>query len=157
MKFFAIFSLLLFAGFSLFAGSIRLTNDSSYKLRAVVRGADGSYLGEMIILPQANSYWSDGFQNFGAFGKDNPYRLPSRSQTPYTVIWYCMDGGDFSLCSDVSTGGTVTALSCDGQKMCKPPPKKKLSPTQPEDEELYDQNEFQKQEMQEDQGNMDSE
>lgn len=110
-----------------------------------MRGADGSYLGEMIILPQTYGYWSDGFQNFGAFGKDNPYRLPSRSQTPYAVIWYCMDGGDFSLCNNVSTGGTVTALTCDGQKMCKPPPKKPQAPTQPQGEELYEQNELQKQ------------
>ena len=113
-------------GFQLTAGTIRLLNDSPYKLRAVVRGADGSYLGELILNPQGFSTWTDANTQFGVFGKGNPYSQgPAMPQAPYTVLWYCLDGSDYSVCSYVPNGATVNAQGCDGARICKPVPKKK--------------------------------
>lgn len=112
--------------FQLQAGTVRIFNDSPYKLRAVVRGADGSYLGELVMLPQHYAQWTDNATQFGVFGPGNPYSQgPPMPQNPYTVMFYCMDGSDFSVCTNVNTGATITALTCDGTRICKPAPKKK--------------------------------
>jgi hypothetical protein len=98
---------------SLEAGTIRLINNSAYKLRAVIRANDGTFLGEEIITPQNNNTWNDGFNGL-------PGSLESvRSQTPYRVLWYCLDGSAFSTCSGVATGTTVTANGCDGARECR--------------------------------------
>jgi hypothetical protein len=34
------------------AGTVRMINNSPYDLRAVIRGSDGSYLGEMVVRAQ---------------------------------------------------------------------------------------------------------
>jgi hypothetical protein len=95
------------------AGSVRLINDSSYVLRAVIRARDNSYLGEVVINPQGENIWDDGFQGL-------PGSLESvRSQTPYRVLWYCLDGNSFSTCPSVSTGSVVTATYCDGARECR--------------------------------------
>ncbi|MGE5195774.1 MAG: hypothetical protein ACM3JI_00410 [Anaerolineae bacterium] len=116
------------------AGSVRLLNDSPYRLRAVVRGNDGAYLGEVIINPQHSSNWSDTYGQAGYAGKglmENTY-----SQTPYTVLWYCMNGDDYAICNTVPTGGTVMAQSCMGSRMCKAEKKKEGPFTQPEGQYL---------------------
>lgn len=100
----------------LIANSIRLYNDSPYKLRAVVRAADGTYLGEMILVPQSATIWTDSYSQLGS-------RPPTgRSQTPYVVQWYCLDGGDYAICNNVATGATILAQSCEGGRICKPKP-----------------------------------
>ena len=125
--------------FSCYASSVRLINDSPNQLRAVIRGADGSYLGEMVINPQNSSTWTDTYGQSGSFGQGNAYEERStRSQTPYTVIWRCLDGGDYSICTNVSTGGTVTAQGCDGNRYCKPPKKTPPSSHPNEPEELIE-------------------
>jgi len=103
-----------------FAGSVRLSNDSAHKLRAIVRAADGSYLGELVVMPQKTMQWTDYWGGIGGYYQN--------SQTPYTVIWYCVDGGDFSVCTNVSSGSTVTAFSCDGIRQCKPQQKQPNPP-----------------------------
>lgn len=102
------------------AGAVRLVNDSPYKLRAVIRAADGTYLGEVIVTPQQTMQWNDYWGGIGYY---------NNSQTPYTVTWFCVDGGDFSICDNVPSGGTITAFSCDGIRQCKSQ-KKKQSPDQ---------------------------
>lgn len=130
---------------TLFAGSVRLYNDSPYKLRAVIRGADGTYLGEMIILPEHFTTWSSDYPSFGAAGSRSELN-PTRSQTPYTILWYCMDGGEYGICTNVAAGASVAAESCDGARICKPPKKsQKKDPygPNPDDEQLYDSQEYQ--------------
>lgn len=146
------FLLVCFFSVSVFAGSLRLYNDSPYKLRAVIRGADGTYMGEMIILPEHFTTWSSDYPSFGPSGSRSELN-PSRSQTPYTVLWYCMDGGEYGICTNVAAGASVSAESCDGARICKPPkpPKKKVpygpdvSPygPHPDDEQLYNSPEYQ--------------
>ena len=108
------------------AGTVRIFNDSPYKLRAVVRGADGTYMGELVMLSQHYSSWTDNPSQFGVFGPGNQYSQgPPMPQSPYTVMFYCMDGSDFSVCTNINSGATITALTCDGARICKPAPKKK--------------------------------
>ncbi|MBS3905193.1 MAG: hypothetical protein KGZ39_07695 [Simkania sp.] len=104
------FLLILFLLPTLHAGTVILINDSPYQLRAVVRGSDGSVKGEMVIDATNTSAWTDTFQG---------YSRPDRSQTPYTVLWYCLDGSPFSVFSGVATGGTATALGGSGARQCR--------------------------------------
>jgi hypothetical protein len=132
MRFRDIFSILglfmmgAFAG-SLEAGSVRLVNDSPYKLRVVIRANDGTFLGEMVIAPQSTSGWTDGYAGLPG-GAD-----ATRSQTPYTVLWYCLEGDPFSMCNPVPTASTVTAMTCDGARQCRPQKQKQPEgePVQP--------------------------
>ncbi len=135
----AILFLLFLSCSSLFAGSVRLINDSPYKLRAVIRGNDGTFLGEMLLNPEHASTWNDSNGQIGYFGKGNVYQEQStRSQTPYTVLWYCIDGADYSVCDMVSTGATVTAQSCLGARQCKPAKKQPGAfPNQPQGNFLH--------------------
>lgn len=97
---------------SAFAGSVTLVNDTAFKLRAVIRAADSTYLGEVVVNPQATMQWNDYTGGVGTV---------TRSRTPYVVAWFCMDGGNYSVCDSAATGGTISANSCDGPKYCKPP------------------------------------
>ncbi len=97
----------------LHAGTVRLFNDSPFRLRGVVRGSDGTLLGEYIINSQTSSTWSDTWDGY------SPPANPSRSQTPYTVLWYCLDGAPFSTANYINTGGTATAMGGDGAKQCR--------------------------------------
>jgi hypothetical protein len=112
-----------------FASSVRLVNDSPSKLRAVIRGNDGTNLGEMMVEPNQSTTWTDQYANTGKPQKGNIYQnQPSRSLTPYTVLWYCQDGSDFSFCEYVNTGNTVTAKGCTGTRQCKLVKKKDQKP-----------------------------
>lgn len=106
---------------ALHAGSVRLINNSPYKLRAVIRGSDGTYLGEVIIVPNHSTTWTDSYGQQGYAGHGTAYQQgATRSQTPYTVLWHCMEGKDYSICSTVPTGGTVSAQGCEGSRQCGP-------------------------------------
>ncbi len=109
----------LFLCFSLsaFASSVRLYNDSPYPLIAVVQGADGKKLGEVFIQPNQLMIWSD---NSGMTG----YQEPSKSETPFSVLWYCSEGTPYSVTPQVGNAGMVTAQTSQGNRQCKvkPPP-----------------------------------
>lgn len=141
MKKFFFCLLLVFSG-ALSAASVRLHNDSPFKLRVVIHGADGSYLGEMIILPQHFTTWSSDYATFGPGGRGELMNPPG-SLTPYTVTWRCMDGGEFGINVNVSVGALVTAQSSEGVRYCKPPKKKKKGESpygpKPDDEQLQDE------------------
>lgn len=113
------FMLTLAASVASHAGTVRLFNDSGYKLRAVVRGADGSYLGEMVITPQSSATWTDSLQHYGHNDEaSTSLKNATRSQTPYTIVWYCMDGSDFSVSDNISTGAFTQAQQGTGKKSC---------------------------------------
>lgn len=114
----------LFAS-TLQAGSVRLFNNSNFDLRAMVRGSDGSYLGELVVRAQNSANWTDSYVYAGGYnGPNAQVESGYRSKTPYVVIWYCMDGNAFAICDTVSTAATVMALNCAGARTCHPPPKK---------------------------------
>jgi hypothetical protein len=123
--------------FVLQAGTVRLINNSPYTLRAVIRGSDGSYLGEVIVQAQRETVWTDTYSQFGTYGGANGNLNENyRSVTPYTVLWYCMDGGDYAVCDIVATGALVMSQSCMGARMCKAQ-KKERYPRQPEGNYLH--------------------
>jgi hypothetical protein len=127
------------APYLLNASSVRLINNSPYDLRSVIRGADGSYLGEVVVQSQKETVWTDTYGNYGTYGGANSSaNQSSRSKTPYTVLWYCMDGADYAVCDTVSTGAVVTAQGCMGARMCKPK-KKENYPSQPQGQYLYEE------------------
>lgn len=108
---------------SIFAGTVRLYNDSSYKLRAVVRGNDGTYLGEMVVLPESTNVWSDQF-SYGPGGQSS-IQSPNTTMTPYTVHWACLSGDEFGVSINIPTGGAAIANSSVGPRYCKPIPRKR--------------------------------
>lgn len=118
------------------AGSVRLANDSSFKLRAEVRANDGTYLGEMIVNPQQTMQWTDYWGGVGMY---------NQSRTPYTIVWFCDDGGDFAVCDDVATGATVIAMNCDGLRQCKAKRKEERPPEKGAPREDYLQEQMQPQ------------
>lgn len=133
---FAVLSIVFFP-YLLFAGSVRLINNSPYDLRSVIRGADGSYLGEVIVKSQKETVWTDTYGNYGTYGGANArVNQNYRSKTPYTVLWYCIDGGDYGVCDTVATGAVVTAQGCLGNRMCKPKKTEKY-PSEPQGQYLY--------------------
>ncbi len=127
---------------TLCASSIRLFNDSPYKLRAVIRSSDGSYVGEMVMLPQHFNMWTGEYNQFGPSG-GNPegFVKPSPGQPPFSVQWFCLSGDVYSISTNVATGATVTAQQGDGARQCKPPKTKKATGKSAEDEVLHEQNE----------------
>ena len=127
-----LFGLLLLLTVSSYAGSVRLLNDSPYVLRAVIRGNDGSFLGEMVLNPEYGTTWTDSYDL-------NMLHQSPRSRTPYTVLWYCMDGNSFSICNNVSSASTVTAQGCDGARICKPQPPPSEGAAEPEGQFLHPQ------------------
>ncbi len=120
----AILCLFIAAFSAVFAGSVTLTNDSQYLLKAYVQGADGSYLGTMTVKPGVTTEWTNDY-DFSPENED-----PSRSQTPYTVSWTCMDESSFSSWSEVPEGGMVNALGGEGPRVCQS--SKKSQPNMPQ-------------------------
>ncbi len=120
---------------------VHLINDSPYTLRVVIQGYDGTYLGEMIIQPQHLSDWSDSFGTMGRYGPGT--KQGNMSRVPYTILWYCLEseeGDEYSICTGVATGSTVTAQGCSGRRMCKPKKKPGTSNNPQESEGLLDEN-----------------
>jgi hypothetical protein len=137
-----LFLFLIFCG-GLSAGTVRMINDSPYILRAVIRGNDGTYLAEQVIQPQNTGTWTDAFGQIGSYGRGHVYTEDSsRTQTPYTVLWYCMAGGAYSICNYVATGSTVFAQSGEGERICSPDHQRKgpgAYPNQPQQGYLHQQ------------------
>lgn len=104
-------AVILFAQGASWANSVTLLNDTSYTLRATIYDANGNLLGEFTLNPEDATLWSDNDENFGM---ESQYA----SQVPYTVNWYCMNGGSYGTCDNVSAGATVTAQSCGGNQEC---------------------------------------
>ncbi len=93
------------------ANSVSLINDSPYTLKAALYDANGALLGEFVLNPRDATMWNDNYENAGP---GNQYI----AQVPYTVNWYCMNGGAYGTCENVAAGSTVTAQGCGGDQEC---------------------------------------
>lgn len=103
------------------AGSVKLFNNGPYDLQAVIRGNDGSFLGEILVQSQKEAFWDDTYGQYGNYGGTNPNRNQNyTTKTPYTVLWFCLDGSDYAVCNNVATGALVISQSCPGARQCKP-------------------------------------
>lgn len=108
---------------SLFAISVRLQNDTAYPLRSVLYGRDGAFLADILVNSQATVKWADTNSPIDN-NEEHPPQGPKLSQTPLLVIWYCMDGGQYGVSDNVSTGSLVVASHSVGNRHCGPPKKK---------------------------------
>lgn len=116
-----VFPLLLFVITSLFAGSVRIMNDSPFPLNVEIIAGDGSHKGKLSVKPQKQITWQDSSSGAAVW-----------SQTPYTVIFTCKNGKQFGVLSGVQQGATVTALSSSGDRYCETPEKReRLTPSNP--------------------------
>lgn len=96
-----------------FAASMRLWNDSPFKLTAVILGADGTNLATVNLQPQEIYQW---YQDTDVFSNLN-YQVI----TPYTVIWYCQEGGsEFGIQGNIQQAAMISAQGApDGNKVCR--------------------------------------
>jgi hypothetical protein len=127
MKIFKSLGFFLLLCSAAFAG-VTLVNDSSYKLTAQIRAADGSDLGSLEINSQQTMTWTN---SSGITGSIQYYDI---SQTPYTVIWFCNNGSSaspYSIWTGASSGSVVTANGGDGIRSCQAPKKQEQQPPQP--------------------------
>ncbi len=103
--------LLISAG--LYAGEVRLQNNSPFPLVAQVSNASGKVVGTKDVPPHQTVTWEGDWAG-------SPV-----SETPYSVRWMCKNGGkEFSSCTFVGEGAMVSAETCPGAKTC---PMKKQS------------------------------
>lgn len=98
-----------------FSGAVSIFNDSPFPLHAQVLAADGRLLGAITIDPQTQKSWND------------PNLVENNTPTtPYTVIFYCLEGDEYGIVTDVAEAATVTASSTQGKKICKPQSRKDM-------------------------------
>lgn len=106
-----VFRLLIFMIFSssLMAGSIKLFNNTIYPLIAQIHAASGEILGEVSLKAREAKTWS----NYSSFNT-------KQSETPYSVIWYCLDNDKtpFSVIEGIGSGSTITAMQGSGSHTC---------------------------------------
>ena len=98
----------IFSSVLLFGGSIRIYNDSPYKLTAKILAADGSHQGSLSLAPQQQTIWQD------SSGGNSTWSL-----TPYTVILTCNNGKSFGTITGISQGATVSASIAQGPRFCE--------------------------------------
>lgn len=98
---------------AVFAGSVTMLNDSPFQLRAIILSAQGDNLGSVTVMPTHQITWQDSYSGGQTF-----------SNTPYSVIWYCMEGREYGIWTNVGSGALVTATGAEGPRICpvKPPP-----------------------------------
>lgn len=105
-----LFTLIPSLGYSV---SVILFNDSPFTLNAQILSADGQELTTVQIAPRHQLKWQDSDQNVQSF-----------TETPFTVIWYCKDGQEYGVNSQIATGAYVPAQSSQGRRYCRPDKKK---------------------------------
>lgn len=99
-----------------FAESVLLINDSPFPLTAIVQGADGVELGQVILQPGEQNLFDTTRTQL-----DMP-STPPASITPFTIVWKCMYKGFYSVGANVSPGSLIRANDCPGSRTCTPQP-----------------------------------
>ena len=107
-------SLFLIIGWSAFAGSVRIINDTAYTLTAEIQSADGNKKGSITIQPHANATWQEAAEGASVW-----------SQTPYTVTFICTKSGNqYGIIDGVQQAATIQASMASGPRICRTPKKK---------------------------------
>ena len=116
---------------TLFSSQLILFNDSAFPLTATIVSATGQALATTDLKPQQQKKWTDT--------KDGNANI---SETPYTVVFMCKDGGEFGVSSNQPAGGLASANASSGRKYCSVKAKKRGESTVPSQrgnfEEVYD-------------------
>lgn len=106
-------------------GMIRLHNDTTMILTAIIQASDGTYLGQFSVQPGQQRNWTT---NMSPTQYKHP-GAPDISLTPYTITWQCPSEGIYSMCTGVSPGAYINATMCNGSHFCSP--KKELKKEAP--------------------------
>ncbi|MBX3718294.1 MAG: hypothetical protein KF898_01440 [Parachlamydiales bacterium] len=115
-------TLVLHAG--IHSDELWLLNNSPFPLRAQVVYGVAGILEEQTVPPQAQWHWS----NDQAFS--GPANDPNTGTSSYSVFWYCTNGGEYGVNTNVIPGSWVFAQEANGSKSC-PLPKKAQKSTTP--------------------------
>ncbi|NDD58259.1 MAG: hypothetical protein EBZ47_03270 [Chlamydiae bacterium] len=101
--------------------SLFLYNNSPYKLKAVVIAANGTNMGEKVMDAQETGYFEDALGQSNPVGQqETPSGNSDYSVTPYTVIWYCMEGTLYSTCTNLGAGALGAPTYGTGPMFCQP-------------------------------------
>jgi hypothetical protein len=98
----------------LHASTVRVINDSPFPLGVTVLSATGAVMGRETLQPTQQYGW----ETFDV-------SVDKQSQTPYTVVFYCQNGGIFGTVANVTTGSMVMASTATGSRYCTPKDDKK--------------------------------
>ena len=99
---------------NVFADTVRLMNDSPFTLVAKIIGADGTELTQVQMSPNTYNTW-----NHELFGFSSNRYL----STPYTVIFYCTNGKEYGIWTNVPQAALVSAQGSVGPRICPVEPK----------------------------------
>lgn len=113
MKSFYLLIYLIFPAI-VFSAAVTVYNDSAFPLNATILDATGQVKGKVTVMPQHQMKWQDSNQNISTF-----------SETPFTVIFTCLDGTEYGVSTNVPQSSFVSANSSDGRHYCKPQQGKK--------------------------------
>lgn len=112
---------LFFLILPLFGETIRLVNDSTFPLEVAIFGFDGTELEVLDMPAQDTLIWELGYWGFSP--------NPTKTTTPYQVVFYCESGEMFGAWYQVPSGALVNAQgSPSGSKGCKVNKNKKKLP-----------------------------
>jgi len=117
----------LFIVTALNAATVRLMNDSPFKLTAVIISANGEQKAQYVLTSQQSVTWED-YNNSDLSGSVD--LQPTWPEAPYMVIWYCQEGSAYSVCANVGNAGLATAQTGTGTRFCQPQKKKQQKPPQ---------------------------
>jgi len=118
---------------SLWAGaSVAVNNDSPFPLHAQIISADGRFMGAITVNPQQQMTWHSP-----------NLVVDNTALTPFTLVFYCLEGTEYGIVSNVGNGSTILASSSEGRRVCKPQTpadKKEEKKAQEKDPSLQDLN-----------------
>ena len=86
--------------------------------------ACGEKLEIVDLKPQKLHTWNNSFE-INTFKPSKSFDDVNVSMTPYTVIWSCKNGDDYSINRNISNGETAAANDGEGSRFCKSDKKKK--------------------------------
>lgn len=99
---------------SVCASQLILFNDSAFPLTATIISATGQQLASTDLKPQQQKKWTD-----------NKEQNSNISETPYTVLFSCKNGGEFGIAYNQPAGGLASATTATGRKYCEMKPQKR--------------------------------
>lgn len=103
------------------AASLAVLNDGPFPLHVQVLAADGRLLGSITIEPEQQKSWNDPNLTMG-----------NTPTTPYTVIFYCLEGDEYGITNNVAGGSTISSSTAEGRRVCKPQTKSTIKQEQQE-------------------------
>ena len=107
MKMQSFLALFLALGMSVFAGSIKIDNNSPHNLTAKIFSANGAEIEEVTIPKNTLINWAD-----------HALKMSGQPSAPYRVVFTCPCGENFGVIENVSQASLIHANSAEGKRTC---------------------------------------